>query len=190
MSPELNVLGEALTGPPEADGRMAAITARAGYMMGRNVDRAWSPERAAAWEGFLELSRQLRRAAEGLLEPFGLSVSMLGVMGRLDRAEGRTLRQTELAHAMGLSVSRVSRLIDALERRELVQRRPCPADARATNVTLTRAGLRLARKAQDAVFGFVEEEFFVSLDDTTVETLADAFTTLLGRRQGDEGACA
>ena len=100
---------EALTRTPEADGRMAPITARAGYMMGRNVDRAWSPERAAAWEGFLELSRQLRRAAEGLLEPFGLSVSMLGVMGRLERAEARTLRQTELAEAMGLSVSRISR---------------------------------------------------------------------------------
>jgi DNA-binding MarR family transcriptional regulator len=168
---------------------MAAIAARAGYMMGRNVDRAWSPERAAAWEGLLELSRQLRRAAEGSLEPFGLSVSMLGVMGRLERAERRTLRQTQLAEAMGLSVSRVSRVIDALERRELVHRRPCPADARATNVTLTRAGLTLARKAQDAVFGFVEEQFFAPLDGPTVETLADAFTTLLDRRQDDAGAC-
>jgi DNA-binding MarR family transcriptional regulator len=189
MSTEPNVLSEKHTRPSAADGRMAAITARAGYMMGRNADRAWSPERAAAWEGFLELGRQLRRAADALLEPFGLSVSMLGVMGRLERAEGRTLRQTELAEAMGLSVSRISRLIDALERRELVERRPCPADARATNVTLTRAGLTLARKAQDAVFGFVEEQFFAPLDDPTVETLADAFTTLLDRRQGDAGAC-
>ena len=69
---------------------MAAVTARARYMMGDNVDRAWSPEHARAWEGFLELSRQLRRAADGVLEPAdGLTVSTLGIMGRLARAESR-----------------------------------------------------------------------------------------------------
>ena len=56
-------------------------------------------------------------------------------------------------------------------------------------MTLTRAGLTLARKAQDAVFGFVEERFFAPLSDSTVETLADAFTTLLGRCLDDAGAC-
>jgi len=71
---------------------MAAVTARAGYMMGENVDRAWSTEHARAWEGFLELSRQLRREADGVLEPVeGLTVSMLGVMGRLARAHDVTL---------------------------------------------------------------------------------------------------
>ena len=44
---------------------MAAVTARAGYMMGENVDRAWSPEHARAWEGFLELSRQHEAEGEG-----------------------------------------------------------------------------------------------------------------------------
>jgi len=110
---------------------MAAVTARAGYMMGENVDRAWSTEHARAWEGFLELSRQLRREADGVLEPVeGLTVSMLGVMGRLARADDLTLRQTDIAGAMGLSFSRVSRLIDTLEARGLVERRPCPTDAR------------------------------------------------------------
>ena len=42
------------------DSRMTAITARAGYMMGNNVDRAWSAEHAAAWEGFLDVARHLR----------------------------------------------------------------------------------------------------------------------------------
>ena len=123
---------------------MDAVTARAGYMMGENVDRAWSPEHARAWEGFLELSRQLRRAAGGVLEPVeGLTVSMLGIMGRLARADDRTLRQTDIAEAMGLSFSRVSRLTDTLEVRGLVERRPCPTDARAVNVTLTSDGQAL-----------------------------------------------
>ena len=164
---------------------MNAVTARAGYMMGDNVDRAWSPEHAPAWEGFLELSRQLRRAADGVLEPVdGLTVSTLGIMGRLARAENRTLRQTDIAEAMGLSFSRVSRLIDTLATRRLVERRPCPTDARAVNVTLTADGLALTRRAQDAVFAFVEEHFFASLDEAEIATLAEVFTRLVGRWHG------
>jgi len=167
------------------DGRMAAVTARAGYMMGENVDRAWSTEHARAWEGFLELSRQLRREADGVLEPVeGLTVSMLGVMGRLARADDLTLRQTDIAGAMGLSFSRVSRLIDTLEARGLVERRPCPSDGRAVNVTLTTAGQALTRKAQDAVFAFVGERFFASLAAPEIATLADVFTRLVGRLDG------
>ena len=57
--------------------------------MGENADRAWSAEQAVAWEGFLELGRQLRRAADELLGPVDdLTVSTLGIMGRLARADG------------------------------------------------------------------------------------------------------
>jgi DNA-binding MarR family transcriptional regulator len=176
---------------PSDDAAMSRVTARAGYMMGENVDRAWTPEHARAWEGFLELSRRLRRAADGVLEPVdGLTVSMLGIMGRLTRAERRTLRQTDIAAAMGLSFSRISRLIDTLEARGLVERRPCPTDARAVNVTLTDDGLALTRRAQDAVFAFVEENFFASLDEAEIATLADVFGRLVGRWHGAvDGAC-
>jgi DNA-binding MarR family transcriptional regulator len=182
---------ESPPGHAASGGRMAAVTARAGYMMGDNVDRAWSPEHARAWEGFLELSRQLRRAADGVLEPVdGLTVSTLGIMGRLARAESRTLRQTDIAEAMGLSFSRVSRLIDTLEARRLVERRPCPTDARAVNVTLTADGLALTRRAQDAVFAFVEEHFFESLGEAEIVVLSDVFTRLVGRWHGaGEGGC-
>ena len=180
---------------PAGDGaggdRMAVVTARAGYMMGENVDRAWSPEHARAWEGFLELSRQLRRAADDVLGPVdGLTVSTLGIMGRLARAESRTLRQTDIAEAMGLSFSRISRLIDTLEARGLVERRPCPTDARAVNVTLTPDGATLTRRAQDAVFAFVEEHYFASLDEAEIATLSEVFTRLVGRWHGaDAGGC-
>lgn len=158
----------------------AAISARAGYMMGDNVDREWTPEHALAWEGFLELSRRLRRDAEHLLDDHGdLGVSGLGILGRLSRAESRTLRQTALAEAMGLSLSRVSRLIDALAARGFVTRNPCPGDARATNVELTEAGATVARSAQDSVFAFVQDRFFAPLSEADVQVLASVFTRLL-----------
>lgn len=181
------------TAPPPpgaraADDPMPGVMARAGNMMGRHADD-WTPERAAAWEGMLELARVLRRAAEVLLEErHELGISMLGILGRLLRAPDATLRQTDLADAMGLSLSRVSRLIDALEARGLVARRPCPADARAVNVELTRAGRARATAAQDTVHAFVSERFMDPLTDEEIAVLAGAFTKLIRRAPRDPEA--
>ncbi len=162
------------------DGAMRAVTARAGYMMGTNVDQGWTAEQEAAWEGLLEMGRRLRRDAESVLEErHDLGVSMLGIMGRLERAPKRTLRQTDLADAMGLSLSRISRVIDVLERRELVRRTPCPSDARATNITLTPAGRRRTSTAQDSIHEFVQRAFLTRLDDDEIATLARVFTRLI-----------
>ena len=92
----------AATAGTGGSGHMTSITARAGYMMGANVEREWTPEHAAAWEGFLELGKRVRRDAEDLLDAYeDLGVSGLGILGRLARAENRTLRQTGLAEAVG-----------------------------------------------------------------------------------------
>lgn len=159
---------------------LAPVTARAGYMMGVHAERGWAPHQALAWEGLLEAARRLRRGAEAALEgDHGLSISMLGILGRLLRAPDRTLRQTDLADAMGLSLSRISRVIDILERRELVIRRRCPSDARAVNVTVTDAGRALAQEAQAGVFAHVNGVFTDRLTDDEVRVLAGIVTKLL-----------
>jgi DNA-binding MarR family transcriptional regulator len=56
-------------------------------------------------------------------------------------------RASDLACAFGLSPSVISRQLAGLEERDLVQRRPDPADARAGLITLTAAG----RRALDAM---------------------------------------
>ena len=166
--------------PVAAAAGMRAVTARAGYMMGANVDDGWTAEEAAAWEGLLELGRRLRRDAETVLEEHhDLGVSMLGIMGRLERAPRRTLRQTDLADAMGLSLSRISRVIDVLEKRELVKRVPCPSDARATNVTLTPAGRRRTAASQDTIHDYVQRAFISRLDEDEKAVLARVFTRLI-----------
>jgi len=164
---------------PAAD-EASRVAARAFHMMGPDAERELAGEEAMAWEGLLEVARRLRRGAEDVLvERFDLSISMLGITGRLSRADQRTLRQTALADAMGLSLSRVSRVIDLLEKRALVERRTCPADARATNVTLTRQGSALTAQAQHELFAFVRAGFFDSLEPGEVATLAAVFMRLL-----------
>jgi len=156
------------------------VAARAVLMMGRDAELAWTHNDALAWEGLLEVSRRLRRQAEDLLTRADeLSVSMLGIMGRLARAERMTLRQTALAEAMGLSVSRVSRIVDLLEQQRLVERNACPTDARATNVTLTRRGRDRTVTAQHRLFTFVEDSFAARLTPDETTTLASLFARLL-----------
>ncbi len=149
-------------------------------MMGEGA-AGWSPDEKAAWEGFLEVSRRVRRDVEGLVdERHQLSLSMLGMMGRLARAPRKTLRQTDLADAMGLSLSRTSRIVDILEERDLVVRHRCPSDARATNIELTRSGRGRVIAAQKTVHGFVRERFHDRLEPTEIATLSAVFQRLLG----------
>ena len=63
------------------------------------------------------------------------------VMSMLAEAQDRTLRITELAARTNGTLSRMSHVLDRLEKRELVTRAPCPEDARAKNAVLTRQGL-------------------------------------------------
>jgi DNA-binding MarR family transcriptional regulator len=177
MSPR--VAAEPAAVPP-LGAEASRIAARASHMMGPDAERAWPAEQAIAWEGLMETSRQLRRGAEEvLIEGCELGISMQGILGRLSRAPKSTLRQTELADAMGLSLSRVSRVVDLLEKRSLVQRRNCPSDARATNVTLTRQGAALTARAQRELFAFVQGAFFDRLEPAEVQALAAVFTRLI-----------
>ncbi len=161
-------------------GEAARVAARAYFMMGPDAERGWSTQDAIAWEGLLDVSRRLRRGAEQILaDRCDMSISMLGITGRLSRAPAMTLRQTALADSMGLSLSRVSRVIDILEQREVLARRTCPSDARATNVTLTDVGLEQTERAQHELFSYVHGAFFDRLEPGEVATLAAVFARML-----------
>lgn len=146
------------------------------YVVGDNGLSRWNETFADAWIGLLQTQRQLTRELDAELEAkHGLGLSGLELLGRLAAAGDRRLRLSRLAAEAGLSLSRVSRIVDALERRELVVRRPCPADARAVNAELTDAGLVLAREAQATHFAGVQRRFFDLLGPEEVATLAAVF---------------
>jgi DNA-binding MarR family transcriptional regulator len=166
------------------------VNARAAYFVGDEGLAAWSPAQIAAWTGVMEAQRRLMREVETELEAnHGLAFSALGVLGRLAAADGGILRLSTLADEMGLSLSRVSRIVDALEARRLVERRPCPSDARATNAFLTPGGLELARAAQATVYASIQARFFDELGDDEVTVLANVFTRLLGPGEDAGAAC-
>src|SRR5215212_5315714 len=146
------------------------------YVVGDDGLSRWERPTADAWIGLLETQRRLSRELDALLEQkHGIGLSELEVLGRLAAAGDRRLRVSSLAEATGLSVSRISRVVDALELRGLVERRPCPGDGRAINAHLTRKGLDLAREAQGEHFAAVQSRFFDHLSADEVATLASVF---------------
>jgi DNA-binding MarR family transcriptional regulator len=160
------------------------------YIVGADGLSRWSDRHADAWIGLLETHRKLTRALDAELEAeYGLSLSALELLGRLAASEERRLRLSILAEETGLSLSRVSRIVDALEARGLVERRPCPSDARATNACLTESGRTLARAAQATVFASIQRRFFDQLADDEVEVLAAVFGRLLDAGEDAGLAC-
>ena len=146
------------------------------YVVGDDGLARWSQTHADAWIGLLETHKKLTRALEAELEAeHGLSLSSLELMGRLAASEDRTLRLSLLAERTGLSLSRVSRIMDALEARGLVERRLCRFDGRARNAWLTDAGLELLRAAQATHFAGVQRRFFDRLEPQEVAGLAATF---------------
>jgi DNA-binding MarR family transcriptional regulator len=92
------------------------------------------------WGEFALLLRGLKDINGHVLEATGVRCEQAGahVLGRLDLLG--PVRLTELAHALGLDPSSVSRQVTALERFGLVAREKDPADQRAQRLHLTDKG--------------------------------------------------
>lgn len=147
------------------------------YVLGDDGLATWSDVHRDAWIGLLETHKKLTRTLDAELEAeHGLSLSALEVLGRLAAAAGQSMRLSELAAASGLSLSRISRIMDALEARALVERRRVAGDARAVDGHLTDAGLALVRRAQAFHFASVQRRFFEHLSGEEIELLASVFS--------------
>lgn len=153
-----------------------AQTKACSYVVGDDGLATWSDTHKDAWIGLLETHKRLTRALDAELEAqHGLTLSGVECLGRLAAAEDRAMRLSALATATGLSLSRISRIVDTLESRELVERRSSPDDARAVEAHLTPAGLALVRDAQSSHYASVQERFFEQLSDDELEVLARVF---------------
>jgi DNA-binding MarR family transcriptional regulator len=84
---------------------------------------------------------------EDLQRSCGLSSTEYSVLMHLSESPDRQLRMTELADRTSLSPSRISRVIDAMARIDLVERRSGSGDMRTTYAVLTRSGMSALRRA-------------------------------------------
>jgi DNA-binding MarR family transcriptional regulator len=137
------------------------------------------PRQLAAWRAFLEahartveiLTRELRDAED-------LPLTWYDVLVQLNEAPDRRLRMQELADAVLLSKSGVTRLIDRMERDGLVNRSRCSDDRRGTYAELTPEGLARLRGSAPTHLQGVRDHFAAHFDDEEAAILERLLTRL------------
>src|SRR5688500_524090 len=78
--------------------------------------------------------------------------------------EGR-MRPHELADALALSRSGLSRLIDRMEKAQVLRRERCPSDRRGAYAVVTEAGTDMLERMRPVYRATVEEHFLPHLGD-------------------------
>ncbi|MCM3885501.1 MarR family winged helix-turn-helix transcriptional regulator [Frankia sp. R82] len=129
--------------------------------------------------GYLLKHAQLRLADLGAsaLAPFGINGRECAVLIVIDDVP--PLSQLELARRMGVDRTTMVALIDELEAKALVARRPDPHDRRRNVVGLTESGrttLRAARSAHDQA----EERFLEGLPEEDAVHLKRILRAVMG----------
>lgn len=134
-----------------------------------------APAQLRAWRCFLEAHAGVVEVLEReLREQEDLPLAWYDVLVHLSEAEDRALRMQELAEAVLLSRSGLTRLIDRMEGDGLVERRACPTDRRGTLARLTDLGLERLRRTAPTHARGVQRHFVDHLTDDEVEVLGRA----------------
>lgn len=114
-------------------------------------------------EAFWSVARQLREASRQALAPWDLTPSYLRALRVL--GHHGVMRLSELSERLHIAPRSTTEVVDALQSRGLVERRPDPADRRATLVQVTEHGasvldaIRAARGTEaERVFGRLSQE--------------------------------
>lgn len=120
----------------------------------------------AAWRSFLRAHAEVTRALETeLVAQQQLSLAAYDVLVQLAESPNHRLRMTELAEAVLLSRSGVTRLVDRLERIGLVERGPVSEDGRGVVAILTDRGLERLRRASTTHLDGIVRHFTDRLDE-------------------------
>jgi DNA-binding MarR family transcriptional regulator len=137
----------------------------------------------AAWAGFLRAHAMLiRELDDELTRAHGLPLSSFEVLLQLSNQPERRMRLSQLADAVLLSRSGLSRLVQRLIDQGLVARAECSSDARGAFAVLTDEGQRRLDGARETHRAGVRERFLDVLSDAQQRQLAAAWTKLLDER--------
>ncbi|MFG2129291.1 MarR family winged helix-turn-helix transcriptional regulator [Streptomyces sp. NPDC048751] len=142
--------------PPEV------LTSRLGYLLKH---------------AYLRLTEESSRA----LAPYGIDGRELAVLAVLDAHD--ELSQLDAAGKLGIDRTTMVSLVDALEDKELVERRRSPRDRRKNIVQLTPAGRKRLQDAESARKE-MERRFLAPLSSTDATRLVRTLQSLVGAPMG------
>jgi len=145
------------------------------------VGDRFSDEEMDAWQALLHAHQQIvRRLDAELREGHGLGMSEYDVLLRLARAEGRTLRMSDLAERVMFSPSGLTRVVDRLSEEGLVARRRDSADARVVLAELTAEGRERLKAAARTHLRGIRQHFTGRLTPAQLRNVAAALQVITG----------
>ena len=119
-----------------------------------------SEEELLAWRGLLCAHAAVAKRLDAELEGVhGLPLTSFEVLHHLDESPRGRMRMCDLASAIQLSRSGLTRLVDRLERDGLLTRCSCDHDARGAYACLTEEGRERLAAARDTHLTGVREHF-------------------------------
>lgn len=134
-----------------------------------------------AWLAFLKAhSRVVPQVGQELMESCGISLTWYDVLFQLDAVPGHRMRMHELADAIVLSKSGLTRVVDRMEQAGLVTREAVAGDRRSSCVVVTPAGRALVSKARPIVKRSVWTHFGSPLSESELIQVRDALRRLAG----------
>ena len=132
-------------------------------------------EHLDAWRSVLNVHARLTQNVEAALAKAGLpQLAWYDVLWALQRAPGKVLRMGELADAVTISRSGLTRLVDRIEAEGLLQRRASAGDRRAVEVAITPDGSKLLRRMWPVYERVLRDEFEAKLSRKDAESLVRA----------------
>lgn len=124
------------------------------------MSNALSTQRLQAWRRLLTAHSQATAAIERDLVSAGvLPLGWYDVLFALHEAPDNCLRMHELAEAVVLSRSGLTRLVDRLDKAGYVKREACPEDRRGQHAVLTPNGKAALRKTWPIYEASIRQHF-------------------------------
>ncbi|WP_353114028.1 MarR family winged helix-turn-helix transcriptional regulator [Microbacterium sp.] len=156
--------------------------------MGQQKPRS-SPtqDQLRVWRDYIETAEALRdRLATRMQDESSLSTGDYRVLLALNEAEGRRMRSSELAEAIGWERSRLSHHLGRMERRGLIARAACAEVAHGVDVLITDAGRERFRTGSVPHLHAVKELFVDALTPVQLDHV-DGLSRALRAHLGLDG---
>ena len=105
-----------------------------------------------------------------VLKEFGITEPQYNVLRTLEQAKGQPLTVQQLLEKMVQRSSNITRIVDKLISKGLVERKECPSNRRKMDITITATGSKYLKKLDKKVVSF-HEPLMKNLSKKELETV-------------------
>ena len=117
-----------------------------------------------------QLHTRMMRRIDQRLSLHGISFTEYAILSQLSDSPGQTMRRIDLADAIGITASGVTRLLGPMEKIRLVEKEKNERDARVSLVKLSKGGATILSEAKTTL-EYAAEELLSPLTENQLEKL-------------------